>query len=575
MRSLDPVTNYATLVNAGIIIAGPHVRNACARHLRDILRDDIYLDLDEMNRVIGFFEKVLVLSEGQFEGRPFILEPVQKFIIGSIFGWRRKSTKLRRFRRAYVEIAKGSGKSPLCGGIGLLGLCADNEPGAQIYAAASRKDQAGILFQDAVKMVKQSPDLDERLVPSGLNPVYQLTYPDNGSFFKPISKEAGKTGSGPRPHFALCDEVHEHPDRSIMEMLERGFKFRRQPLIMMITNSGSDRNSVCWEEHEHAIKVAAGDADDDTTFSFVCSLDENDDPFTDESCWIKANPLLGVTLTYDYLRDIVKQAIMIPGKMNNILRLHFCLWTDSDKAWISRKAFTDCEDPEMKLEDFIGEDCWEGLDLSAVKDLTARAKVFRDGVDDKGRPKYALFAHGYTPAETLLEREKIDKAPYSVWVDQGYLTATPGKVISFEQVIHDIVEDSVDYNLMVVAYDRYLIRPFENIMAEMGAVFEIMEHPQGMNQRKDTRLWMPESIDTFETLILEKRIRIAVNPVLRSCVASACFDVSPAGLKRFAKNKSTSRIDLAVAAAMAIGAATLYEKVETQSYTANNGVVFL
>src|SRR5690606_25032580 len=180
--------------------------------------------------------------------------------------------------------------------------------------AAAKRDQAAILFADAVKMVRQSPKLARYIEFSGgVGREYNMAYHRRGSFFRPVSRDTGKTGSGPRPHFVLADEVHELPDRRIIEMLERGFKFRRQPLLFMITNSGSDRNSVAWEEHEHAIKVAAGSREavndstfvgeplDDTTFSYVCALDDGDDPLTDPSCWIKANPLLGVTITEQYL----------------------------------------------------------------------------------------------------------------------------------------------------------------------------------------------------------------------------------------------------------------------------------
>ncbi|UAK23659.1 phage terminase family protein [Sphingomonas nostoxanthinifaciens] len=216
-----------------------------------------------------FFETRLKLSEGQFEGRPFSLHESQAFKIGSLFGWLRADGS-RRFRRAYIEEGKGNGKSPIAGGIGLYGMMADNEAGAQIYAAAARKDQADILFRDAVKMVDKSPALAARIKKSGgPGREYNLAFLPQASWFKPISREAGKTGSGPRPHFALCDEVHEHPDRTIMEMLERGFKFRRQPLLFMITNSGSNRNSICWEEHEHAIKVAAGIARRKTTIRLI------------------------------------------------------------------------------------------------------------------------------------------------------------------------------------------------------------------------------------------------------------------------------------------------------------------
>jgi phage terminase large subunit-like protein len=216
-------------------------------------------------------------------------------------------------------------------------MMADGEAGAEIYAAGATKDQAGILFRDAVKMVDKSPDLTADQAQRRTRPRIQPRLPlKNGSFFRPISREARKTGSGPRPHFALCDEMHEHPDRGVMEMLERGFKFRRQPLLLMITNSGTDRNSICWEEHEHAVKVAAGNIeakDDDPPISashrrhdlqLRLRARSGDDPLNDPSCWPKANPLLGVTITEEYLAGVVAQAKAMPGKLNGILRLHFC-----------------------------------------------------------------------------------------------------------------------------------------------------------------------------------------------------------------------------------------------------------
>lgn len=548
------VHQYAEKVLSGEIVAGPHVRNQCKRHLADLKRDDVYFDEDAADWVIGFFPDVLRLSEGQFEGIPFHLHISQAFIVGSLFGWK-AADGARRFRRAYIEMGKGNGKSPLAGGIGLYGMMADGEAGAQIYAAAAKKEQAMILFQDAVKMVRQSPILEPRVTPSGVNPVWNLADLKSGSFFRPISRDSGKSGSGPRPHFALCDEVHEHPDRSIMEMLERGFKFRRQPLLLMITNSGSDRNSVCWEEHEHSIAVAAGDVKDDTTFPYVCALDEGDDPLNDPTCWGKVNPLLGVILKENYLQGVVDQAKAIPGKLNGILRLHFCVWTDADAAWISRSAWEACEDANMSLEDFEGQTCFIGLDLSATKDITGVAYVFPDGFDEDNRPKLALFARGYTPGDTLSQRELTDKAPYTVWARDGWLIAPQGKVIRYDHIAHDLVDAAQRFDIRAVAYDRWLIKTFEQALDETGATLPLIEHPQGTNQRKDSPLWMPQSVNQFEDLILEKRLRIEVNPALRSAIASATFWTSPAGLRRFEKQRATGRIDLALASTMAIGAA--------------------
>lgn len=384
-RATDRATDYAKKVVAGKLIAGPHVRNACQRHLDDLKNGaarGLKYDKAIAARALRFFEGRLRLSEGQFDGEPFQAHPAQAFIIGSLFGWQKNSVKhgwVRRFRRAYIEQGKGNGKSPLAGGIGLYGLVADGEAGAQIYAAGATKDQAGILFADAVKMVRKSPALLKRLEFSGgEGREFNIAYLRTGSFFRPVSRETKKTGSGPRPHFALCDEVHEHPDRGVMEILERGFKFRRQPMLLMITNSGSDRNSVCWEEHEHAVKVAAGnlnakDGDafylgevvDDTTFSYVCALDPGEDPLTDPSCWVKANPLLGVTITEEYLQLAVDQARQMPGKLNGILRLHFCVWTDAETAWMTREALEPC------IVDF------EPLDEHAGKPTFIFVAVFR------------------------------------------------------------------------------------------------------------------------------------------------------------------------------------------------------
>ena len=263
----DAVSAWAADVVAGRIVCGPHVRNACRRHLNDLQNGasrGLTWDLAAATRAIRFFPEVLRLNGGQFEGMPFHLHPSQAFVTGSLFGWKRADGS-RRFRRAYIEQAKGQGKSPWAAGTGMYLLLADGEPRAEVYSAASKKDQAMILFRDAVAMVDQSPALAARLTKSGGNPVWNLADLKSGSFFRPISSDDSQ--SGPRPSCALCDEIHEHKNGMVIEMLERGFKFRRQPLMVMITNSGSDRESVCWQEHQHGVKVAAGTREPDGQFN--------------------------------------------------------------------------------------------------------------------------------------------------------------------------------------------------------------------------------------------------------------------------------------------------------------------
>jgi phage terminase large subunit-like protein len=594
----DRTTLYAEDVLAGRIVAGPHVRNACRRHLQDLATGHergLTYDLAAARDVWEYFENILKLSEGQFEGIPFKLAPSQAFKLGSIFGWKR-ADGTRRFRRAYVEEGKGNGKSPFAGGIGLYGLTADGEAGAEIYAAGAKKEQAGILFRDAVKMYRKSPALLKRLKPSGgVGREYNLARLATGSFFRPISKDAGKTGSGPRPHFALCDEVHEHPSRDVMEMLERGFKFRRQPLLLMITNAGSDRNSVCWEEHQHAVRVAAGtmapgetfayvgEAIDDTTFSYVCALDPGDDPLTDPSCWPKANPLLGVILAEEYLAGVVAQAKQIPGKLNGILRLHFCVWTDSDQAWITREALEGCLAEFDPYELHAGKEiAGAGLDLSGTTDLTAAAFMVETGMVERARedgslvelPTYDAWIEAWTPEETLAARALKDQAPYDVWVRDGFLRAIPGKRIRLDIPAAFLASLTAAFLIRLLAYDRYAYAAFADELDALGCTFPQVEHPQGGKRRAkvpqdlvdDARrwgrepplgLWMPGSVNLLEELIIDQRIRLRISPVLISACMSAAVEHDAFDNRWFSKQKATQRIDPLVALAMAAGAAAM------------------
>lgn len=592
----DRGTQYALDVVAGKYIAGPHVRNACRRHLDDLERGHergLVYSVEKAERVIRFFETKLRLNGGQFEGRPFLLHPSQAFKLSMIFGWLR-TDGTRRFRRAFIEEGKGNGKSPFAAGVGLYGMMADGEAGAEIYAVAAHRDQAKILFNDAVAMVDQSPDLARRITQSGgPGRVYNLAWLKTGSFFRPLSRSAGKSGSGLRPFFGLADEMHEHPNRDAVEMIERGFKFRINPLLLMITNSGSDRNTICFEEHEHGVKVAAGtltpgedfayvgEPIDDTTFSFICSLDPDDDPLTDPSCWPKANPLLGTILTEDYLAGVVAQAKNLPGKLNSILRLHFCVWTDADTAWMSRAVLEPC------LADFDpaihhGKQIAQGIDLSQSRDITAKASMVETGsieveVEVEGekaivrKPTYDAWVDAWTPGDTLTERATRDKAPYDVWVRDKHLNAPPGQSIRFDHVAQSLADDDRDFHIGMVGYDRYAFRRFEEECKNIGLAIPFVEHPQGgtrkgkptdemkaaaeAEKREAEGLWMPGSLRALEEAMLEGRIRLRRNPVLISAIMSAVIDKDRWENRWLSKDRATNKIDAAVALCMAMGVA--------------------
>ncbi|HHR4201252.1 TPA: terminase large subunit [Salmonella enterica] len=545
--SADPATQYAKDVVSGKEIAGPDIRNACQRHLNDLESchaRGISWDIPAAQRAIDFFAKVLRLNGGDFESKPFELLPWQSFVIGSIFGWK-NAEGYRRFRTAYVESGKGSGKSPLAGGVGLYCLTADGEARAEIYAAATKKDQAMILFRDAVAMVDQSPALAQRISKSGgAGKEWNLAFLQTGSFFRPISSDDGQ--SGPRPHCALIDEVHEHKSNVVVEMIRAGTKGRRQALIFMITNSGHDKTSVCYDYHEYGRRVSDGSVEDDSFFAFICSLDEGDDPFKDEACWKKANPSLGHTFTERYLREQVTQARGIPSKESMVRRLNFCQWVDADNPWIGSDVWMRHES-DFDVSELQGEECYGGLDLSGTRDLTSLALYF---------PKHKkLVVEFWTPKDTLADRSKTDRVPYDVWERGGYIHTTPGNAVNYGFVAERIAGLSMQFDIKAVAFDQYRINYLEPELEEAGVSVPLVQHGQGYYKAKDSGLWMPHSLELFEGLLDDDEFTIKTNPCLRWNAASAVTESDQKENRIFAKKKSTGRIDGLVASAMAIGAA--------------------
>lgn len=491
----DPATRFALDVAAGKIIAGPHVRDACARHLKDLEQGPargLFWDIEEVEHAIAFFEEVLCLNGGEYEAEPFLLLPWQKFIVGCLFGWK-TDDGYRRFRQAYVETGKGSGKSPLAAGVGMKGLVADGEARAEIYAGATKKDQAMVLFRDAVAMYQLSPELRCRLKSSGTGEnVWNLAYPDRGGFFRPISADDGQ--SGPRPHVALIDEIHEHKTNTTVEMLRAGTKSRRQAIIFMITNSGSSKTSPCWAYHDYGAKVAAGILEDDSFFSFVCALDKKDDPFVDEKCWDKANPSLQHANLpgLKYLREQVREARGMPGKEATVRRLNFCQWTEAENPWISADVWLGAG-REFDWRQFAGRRAYAGLDLSSTTDLTGLV-LWIEPVDENEPWRMVPFC--WLPDEGLEEKEKRDRVPYLAWKRAGYLETTPGRAVSKLQVARRLVEIADIVELVACAFDRWRIEDFKALADDNGLTLPNMV-PFGQGYQD-----MSPAVEAMETHLL-------------------------------------------------------------------------
>jgi phage terminase large subunit-like protein len=522
-HAADPTTYYANAVVVGDIVAGPLVRAACRRHVTD-LRTAPARGLSwrpaEARRVFQFFENFLCLAEGKFGGKSFILEPWQKFIVGSLYGWYRGD--VRRFTTAYIEVGKGNGKTPLAAALGLYALIADGEEGAQVFAAATTRDQASICWHDADRMVAASPHLRQLVQRNVAN----LAVRETNSFFRPVSAEA-RTLDGLRVHFGVLDELHAHPSEHVADRIRAGTKGRVQPLIVEITNSGYDRHSICWRHHEHSEHVVTGVVTDDPWFAYVCGLDVGDD-WREEATWAKANPNLGVSVTWEYLRRETAEAQAIATKESQVKRFNLCMWVESEIRWVSMETWA-AGGTALNTGELQGRRCVGGLDLAATKDLTAFVLVFPD---DQG--SYDVLCWFWHPRDGLRTRIDRDHVPYDEWTRDGYLELTEGSAVDYEAVRTKINYLSTLYDILDIGVDPHNALHLLTALAQDGRTMTVVQ--QGM-------LSLSPAVKRLETLILEGKLRHGNNPILTWCVANVVMEQDAAGNVKPSKKKSTERID--------------------------------
>jgi phage terminase large subunit-like protein len=519
------------------IVAGPLVRAACERHLRD--RKGIagfWFDAEAADHIISFFEHVLVLPDMLNEDGqplPFLLQPFQVFIVGSLFGWR-KTDGSRRFREAYIEIGKGNGKTPLCAGIGLYGLFMDNERAAEIYAAASDQTQAQTLFRYAVNMVKVNTELEADLHLSGGNEIWKIEHLPSLSFFRTFSRESGAK-SGPIPHMGLLDELHEHGSAQISIKIRAGAKRRRNALFLEITNSGFDRTTICWQHHEHSRKILEGVIPDDSQwFAFVCNLDAGDDPLADESCWLKVNPNLGVSIGMDYLRRQVSNARNIPAETNTVLRLNFCVWTQANDRFLDSLQWQACGALTVSEDELLDAPCFGAFDLGETDDMTAWVLVW---VLDDGR--VYVKCRFWVPRGAFT---RFPDRPYPEWERAGVLEVTDGESTDLSVVEEAIAEDARRYGPKEIGFDKYAARQMSQHLAGRG--LQLVDVPQGF--------FLSEAVKRLSALVVGGQLVHGNNAVLTWMADNAIIQHGNEKRIRLDKDESKDKIDGIVALVMAL-----------------------
>ena len=372
-----------------------------------------------------FFERCLTHVKGELAGQPLKLDPWEKErIIRPLFGWTRKDGT-RQYRVLYAELPRKQGKSTLSAGIALYLLHADREPGAEVYSAAADREQAAIVFDVAKQMVLQSDQLCAR------TELYRrsMVHLESASSYKVLSADAF-TKHGLNASGIVVDELHAQRNRELVDVLRTSVGSRRQPVEVYITTAGYDRNSICWEMHDYAIKVRDGIIEDPAFLPVIYAADETDD-WTDEAVWAKANPGLGHSLKLDYLRGECDKAKAIPAYENTFKRLHLNLWTEQDSRWLQIETWDACDAAVPPLEALKGRRAWVGVDLSTTTDITAVVALVADPHDPDVFDVVPFF---FVPAERIVERSRRDRIPYVLWRDQGYIVATEGNVVDYDVV---------------------------------------------------------------------------------------------------------------------------------------------
>ena len=535
-------TAYIDAVLSGTIPACQWVRLACQRHVDDLAHGasrGLRFDTEAAEHAVGFF-RFLKHSKGEWAGRPLTLEPWQQFYLWTLFGWKRDDDT-RRFRTAYQEVARKNGKTTIAAGVGLYLLLADGEAGAEIYTAATKRDQARIAHSEATRMVKSSPFLRQRITAFKDN----LHIRDTASKFEPLGRDENSM-HGLNVHAAIVDEVHAHPTREVWDVLETATGSRRQPLMFGITTAGYDRQSLCYQLHDYAEKVLAGTVQDDSFHGIIYTLDDPD-AWEDEVQWIKANPNLGVSVKLDDLRRKAERAKEIPSSLNAFLRLHMNVWTQSVSKWLDPERWMSCGQP-VNADALRGRVCYGGLDLSSTTDLSALALVFPPEQD--GEP-YQVLMRFWVPEDAMRQRSHRDRVPYDAWVRQGWIAATPGNVIDYEWILAQVDKDAQEFDLHEIAFDRWGATKI--IQAIEGRGMTCVQFGQGFAS-------MSAPTKELEKLVLGGGIAHGSNPVLNWMADNVVVRVDPAGNLKPDKERSTEKIDGIVALVMGLDRALRHAK---------------
>ena len=535
------------------------------RHVSDLKRVGkkdfpYHFDAKAAKRAIDFIQ-LLEHTKGEFANRSLHsdiklkLQPWQQFLVWSMEGWRNKEG-FRRFTRAYIEVARKNGKSSLAAALANYHFFADSprEIGPEIYFAATKQQQAAISWEEAERQIRRNAMLRE--MAQTYKSKKHVVIPATAAIMRPLGRDS-KTEDGLNPSFAVIDEYHAHPDAGIIDVIESGMGARKQPLIVIITTAGTNYTGPCFEEHEHLKKMLEGSIPAvDNFFGIIYTLDENDD-WKNPKVWIKANPNLGVSVDKTRLAEQISLAASSTTKITNIKTKRLNLWCKSVLGWITHAAWEKCGAEKYTENDLKGRPCYGGMDLSSTQDITAISLSFPP--QSEGEP-YKHIYRFYIPEELAAEKEGMDKVPYRVWIDEGFIIATPGNVIDYDWIEQDIFSMAATYEIQEFCFDPFHAQEIVNHLSTAG--INMIPIQQGYRM-------MSPMCDSFEKRVLSQEMAHGNNPVMRwmiSCVelkSDRQGNVMPMKPRRGSTGK---RIDGVVANVMSLGRASLQMSADKSVY---------
>jgi phage terminase large subunit-like protein len=536
--------NYAINVSRGKIPACKWVKLACRRHLSDLRRfkngrGEYWFDGRKANKVCNFMENLPhIKGEWAKEGTNLKLEAWQKFILCAVFGWLRFDGR-RRFKIAYIEIARKQGKSTLSAGIGLYMLTEDGESGGEIYSAAVTRDQAKIVFEAAQEMARKKETFRNHY---GVRVnAHNINVLETASKFEAVSSEANSL-DGLNTHCSLIDELHAHKTRQVFDVLETSMGARSQPLMWIITTAGSNRAGICYEQRSYLTKILQDQVEDDNYFGVIYTAEEKKN-WKSPKTWALANPNLNVSFYEDEMKRLCNKAQELASAQNAFLTKHLNIWVNADQSWMNMEKWEKCG-ASLNIESYAGMDCWIGVDLASKIDIASVGVLFKERKDDDD--EYIFFSKNYLPEENVHSEAHAKSAHYEGWAKEGWFTLTSGNMMDIDFIADEIRELLSKFNVKEVAFDPWQATQIMGQLGDEGAtVVEVRPTVQNFS----------DPMKTLEALVGAKRFKHENNPVLNWMVSNVVCHRDAKDNIYPRKEQEQNKIDGVIALLMALNMA--------------------